>query len=364
MARGIALCVGVTEADASTYGKKLTAAGAADSVAAMHRLAQSRGFDSTLLTSARGPLYAPRLQTFSDRIREAARDLNGTGGTFLLAFSGHGALRRRDELEPHGWDEAWCLQDGPLLDDDLYDLLTDFDASVQIWVISDSCHSGTMVDRETAPAYAARSPGAFADSTRPRGPSAVPKHIVSERRTPVDVSSIRPMLWGKQGRRRGGERALRPLMQAPGLVDDAVDVGAEGERALGPVMRAPVLCLSACQDGQSIACPPSLSASGLFEASNSFLNKIEKIWEECACGTKPYPGTCNQFCQQVVSQATKPGQNPNRYWLNEALNFGAQRPAFPQYLSNHKPYTRALLRPASRPDGPPEPASTFRRQET
>lgn len=332
MARGMALCVGVTEADASAYGNKLPAAGAADSVAAMHRLAQSRGFESTLLTGARGPLYAPRLQTFADRVREAARAMNGTGGAFLLAFSGHGALRRRDELEPHGWDEAWCFQDGPLLDDDLYDLLTDFDAGVQLWVVSDSCHSGTMVDREAAPAGA----------TRPRGPPAATKIVVSERSTPVAVSSIRPMLWGKRGRRRGDEGTL------------------------GPVLRAPVLCLSACQDGQSIACAPSLSAFGIFEAPTSFLNKIEKIWQEGECGTKPYPGTCNQFCHQVVSQATRPGQNPNKYWLNEALNFGDQCPAFPQYLSGHKPYTRALLSPASRSrrPRPHEPASLFRRRET
>ena len=42
-------------------------------------------------------------------------------------------------------DETWCLYDGQLIDDELYFELSKFAAGVRILVLSDSCHSGTVV---------------------------------------------------------------------------------------------------------------------------------------------------------------------------------------------------------------------------
>jgi hypothetical protein len=42
-------------------------------------------------------------------------------------------------------DETWCLYDGQLIDDELYLELSKFAEGVRILVLSDSCHSGTMI---------------------------------------------------------------------------------------------------------------------------------------------------------------------------------------------------------------------------
>jgi len=41
-------------------------------------------------------------------------------------------------------DETWCLYNGQLIDDELYELWSYFEEGVKIFVISDSCHSGTV----------------------------------------------------------------------------------------------------------------------------------------------------------------------------------------------------------------------------
>ncbi|QPI72243.1 caspase family protein [Sphingobium sp. Cam5-1] len=47
--------------------------------------------------------------------------------------------------EPDGLDETWCLYDGQLIDDELSYALSAFKAGVRIIVVSDSCHSGSVV---------------------------------------------------------------------------------------------------------------------------------------------------------------------------------------------------------------------------
>ena len=43
-------------------------------------------------------------------------------------------------------DETWCIySDRQLVDDELYSLWAQFAAGVRIFVLSDSCHSGTVL---------------------------------------------------------------------------------------------------------------------------------------------------------------------------------------------------------------------------
>lgn len=73
----------------------------------------------------------------------AARNLKD-GDTFLLTFSGHG-MQQYDinDDEEDGKDENWCLYDGLLLDDQLYECWKSFRPGVRIVVVVDGCHSGT-----------------------------------------------------------------------------------------------------------------------------------------------------------------------------------------------------------------------------
>jgi hypothetical protein len=73
----------------------------------------------------------------------------GRGDSVVITYSGHGTWVRDDNGdEPDGRDEALCPYDiateGPLLDDELYDILCERERGVRVVMISDSCHSGTV----------------------------------------------------------------------------------------------------------------------------------------------------------------------------------------------------------------------------
>lgn len=86
------------------------------------------------------------------------------GDIFFLSYSGHGGqLPDLNHEEDDGMDETWCLYDGELLDDELYAALSKFKKGVRIIVLSDSCHSGTVV-KETYRRAASPSPDEAARS--------------------------------------------------------------------------------------------------------------------------------------------------------------------------------------------------------
>lgn len=85
-------------------------------------------------------------------IREAvAAALAGAddGDVVVVTYSGHGSfVPDEDGDEPDGTDECICPHDiarnGPITDDDLFDLYGRGKPGVRLVVVSDSCHSGTV----------------------------------------------------------------------------------------------------------------------------------------------------------------------------------------------------------------------------
>lgn len=85
-------------------------------------------------------------------IRNAIKALAGDakkGDTLVIQYSGHGSFVPDDDGdEPDGTDECICpydlMSNGPITDDDLFDLYSDRERGVKIIMISDSCHSGTV----------------------------------------------------------------------------------------------------------------------------------------------------------------------------------------------------------------------------
>lgn len=70
---------------------------------------------------------------------------------FVLTFSGHGGqVLDTNGDEKDGWDETWCFYDGQLLDDQVHDWLKTFKEGIRIFIITDSCHSGTMLKEDEA----------------------------------------------------------------------------------------------------------------------------------------------------------------------------------------------------------------------
>jgi Caspase domain len=142
MAKGLSLHIGLNAVDPKKYSDRpgiLTAceADAED----MQALAKKQGFTTVVrLTKA-----ATRNRVLAD-LKSAASKLK-TGDIFLLSYSGHGGQvpNTGNDFEPDGSDETWCLYDGELIDDELFSALAVFAAGVRIFVLSDSCHSGTVL---------------------------------------------------------------------------------------------------------------------------------------------------------------------------------------------------------------------------
>ncbi len=100
-------------------------------------IAQKSGFDTKVILTK----DATR-DVILTAIRNAATKL-GDGDIFLITYSGHGDNIPDVNANPEdkGFDQAWCLYDGELLDKELYAEWSRFSKGVRILVISDSCHS-------------------------------------------------------------------------------------------------------------------------------------------------------------------------------------------------------------------------------
>jgi hypothetical protein len=72
-----------------------------------------------------------------------------SGDSVLFQYSGHGSfVPDEDSDEPDGTDECLCPYDieskGPITDDELFEIYSARPSGVRLFVISDSCHSGTV----------------------------------------------------------------------------------------------------------------------------------------------------------------------------------------------------------------------------
>jgi metacaspase-1 len=78
-------------------------------------------------------------------LHDAAKALKA-GDLFFLTYSGHGGqVKDTNGDEKDRMDETWCCYDREFVDDELYDLWSKFKSGVRIFVLSDSCHSGTVL---------------------------------------------------------------------------------------------------------------------------------------------------------------------------------------------------------------------------
>jgi hypothetical protein len=140
-ARGLALHIGLNSVSGAHYeGWTGPLAACEFDAKDMAALATGRGCKATVLLTKN----ATRAKVLAG-LRGAAKTLV-KGDFFLLSFSGHGGqVPDVSGEEADKLDETWCLWDGQLIDDELYLELGQFATGVRILVLSDSCHSGTVV---------------------------------------------------------------------------------------------------------------------------------------------------------------------------------------------------------------------------
>lgn len=152
MASGYALTIGLNRLDSVYYqGWPGELHGAENDASAMADLVGQRGFKPVV--SLRGS--AATCARVLSEIHTAANRLVA-GDIFFLGFSGHGrqfnnGANDPDDLELDGLDETWCLYDGQLLDDEIRQALSAFHDGVRVVVVSDSCHSATVIQFAPGP---------------------------------------------------------------------------------------------------------------------------------------------------------------------------------------------------------------------
>jgi metacaspase-1 len=275
MAKGMALTIGLNSVDPKHYGGWSGDLNACEADARdMAEIVKSMKFKiSTLLTKS-----ATR-KNVASKISGAAKALKA-GDIFMLSYSGHGGqLPDINSDETDAEDETWCLYDGELIDDELYDLFSRFKLGVRILVFSDSCHSGTVVKM----AYYQGAGNARASVSGSAG--------TRYRNMPPDVA-----LRAYRNNKAFYDKILRnpKIREAPEKV------------------KASVLLISGCQDNQ-------LSSDGDF--NGLFTAQLLKVWRN---GT--FKGAYRKFHKDIVKRMP-PDQTPNYFRAGKTNTaFEAQKP--------------------------------------
>jgi hypothetical protein len=142
MPRGVSLHIGLNRVDPAHYQGWDGALTACEFDANdMRAIAESQGFEPRSLLTQEATSDA-----VLTAIERAAGEL-GQGDLFLCTYSGHGGQvpDRNGEEEDDRSDETWVAYDRQIVDDELYTLWGRFAPGARIFVLSDSCHSGTVV---------------------------------------------------------------------------------------------------------------------------------------------------------------------------------------------------------------------------
>lgn len=265
MAKGISLHIGLNSVDPNHYqgwdGRLTACEFDAKDMAAIAK--KSKFETSTLLLTKTATATA-----VSDAIKEAAKKLV-KGDVFLLTYSGHGGqVDDKNNEEADRKDETWVLYDRQLIDDELFELYRKFKSGVRIFVLSDSCHSGT-VTRAFPPSVSS-------------GPAI--------RLMPLDV----------QEKTNKKNKALYDGIQK------ATPAAEKG------TLKSTVLLISGCQDNQ-------VSLDGT--RNGLFTEKLKAVWKngKFKYGYKRFHDT--------ILTLMPPTQSPNYYVIGAAnASFESQKP--------------------------------------
>ena len=200
------------------------------------------------------------------------------GDMLFISYSGHGTYfedktKGRDEKE----DESWCLYDGFLLDDELHYFWTLFNEGVRIFMISDSCHSGTMA-----------------------------KYIVNEN-TPIEESFSK-------------DTAKNLYLKRKKYYDE---IKQRANRAKEKEIKATVMFIAGCQDNESsYIFPPD---------KNSLLTLVlNKVWND-----GEFEGTTKEFFEAIKKRVRDIAKKKRKYQTPNLYVIGKENRAF----QNQKPFS-------------------------
>ena len=230
-------------------------------------------------------------------IRAAAQKL-GAGDLFFLTYSGHGGqIPDVSGEEDDKQDETWCLFDGELIDDELFNELGRFKSGVRVIVLSDSCHSGTVIR--------ARPPQGVMGAGRSK---MMPPSVA------MRTYTMHQAFYDKLQRQIASDaRSVREVDPDAALAQ--LHAGSNGRLTqLSSKMQATVILISGCQDNQT-------SLDG--DHNGAFTEQLLRVWNEGRF--RPKDGSYINF-HAAIKAGMPPSQTPNLFTLGRAAAFARQRP--------------------------------------
>lgn len=311
MSRGISLHIGLNNVDTSAYPDYTipVLAGCINDANAMKNIASTAGFTTTdCLIDGQGTAM-----NVKNKIIEAADQLTA-GDIFFLTYSGHGGqLPDETGAEDDGSNETWILYDRQLIDDELYAIWPKFAQGVRIFVLSDSCHSGTMVKYILLNAINGKK------RTRTKG--------VGTDLTMQDMEKIATLAESKNKRDLQGFKRNRSFPVLAGLKDYLRNKNLyQNIQQLTKLSKdvdsinAALIFISGCQDNQ-------LSGDG--NVNGKFTEELLKVWNNGV-----FDGTYRTFHEQIIGNMPS-DQTPNYMTLGTDI----------AVFEDQKPFT--LISPAS-----------------
>jgi len=254
----------------------------------MAAIAKVRGMKPTVLLTK----SATRAKVLA-AVRDAAKKL-AAGDLFFLTYSGHGGqMPDITGDEPDKQDETWCLFDGEVIDDELYVELGAFKPGVRVLVLSDSCHSGSVVR--------AGPPRGDAAATSGR-PKRMPPSVAL--RTYTAHKAFYDRLQKDVAARAGRSATPKADTAAAASVSPRLTAIANG---FAPA----VILISGCQDNQ-------LSMDG--EHNGAFTERLLLVWNNGS-----FDGNYARF-HSVIKAGMPDTQTPNLFTLGNTAKFVTQAP--------------------------------------
>ena len=142
MSTGYSLHIGLNELDKNHYPGVVQLKAAVNDAVFWRSFADEGGYQSDALHDGEATAEAvlSKLTAYSSTMQ--------AGDILLLTYAGHGGEIMNDKpagFDDERYDQTWCLYNRQLLDDELYEAFENFPQGTRIVVVSDSCHSGTVV---------------------------------------------------------------------------------------------------------------------------------------------------------------------------------------------------------------------------
>jgi metacaspase-1 len=286
MAKGISIHIGLNRVDPDCYGGWAgTLSGCINDARDMQSIAQSMGYSPTTLLTDDQATASEVVRCIGQAAQRCA-----AGDILLLTYSGHGGqVADVNGDEGDGQDETWVLFDRMLVDDELYQMWTQFQAGVRILVISDSCHSGTVARMM------------LYDTATRQGP------LEEQYRK---ARGQRSRAAGQSEYRLISEDAqIASIMRNAPIYDSVQWLSGRGDRA---TMGASVMLISGCLDNQ-------LSLDGA--RNGLFTQTLLGVWNNGA-----FRGNYDGFWRAILQQMP-PTQSPNLFKVGPSDPvFEAQQP--------------------------------------